>query len=233
MKIAICDDELMHLNATKIQLEEAYKSLDLMIYPFQDGRKLIDSIEKTTYDLIILDIEMPFIDGLSVARKLRELGEKTALVFLTSHLEYALKGYEVNALRYLTKPVKKEQMTEIINHLVEKNSEVKKIMLKSDDEMLMLPISDVLYMEARNQDVRVVTKEGDYFHRYNIRDYEEELRQYFFVRCHRSYLVNLSHVAKITGKDIIIDNGEMIPLSRTKEKSVKEALITYTKRSAL
>lgn len=233
MKIAICDDELMHLNATKIQLEEAYKSLDLMIYPFQDGRKLIDSIEKTTYDLIILDIEMPFIDGLSVARKLRELGEKTALVFLTSHLEYALKGYEVNALRYLTKPVKKEQLTEIINHLVEKNSEVKKIMLKSDDEMLMLPISDVLYMEARNQDVRVVTKEGDYFHRYNIRDYEEELRQYFFVRCHRSYLVNLSHVAKITGKDIIIDNGEMIPLSRTKEKSVKEALITYTKRSAL
>lgn len=233
MKIAICDDELMHLNATKIQLEEAYKSLDLMIYPFQDGRKLIDSIEKTTYDLIILDIEMPFIDGLSVARKLRELGEKTALVFLTSHLEYALKGYEVNALRYLTKPVKKEQLTEIINHLVEKNSEVKKIMLKSDDEMLMLPISDVLYMEARNQDVRVVTKEGDYFRRYNIRDYEEELRQYFFVRCHRSYLVNLSHVAKITGKDIIIDNGEMIPLSRTKEKSVKEALITYTKRSAL
>ena len=233
MKIAICDDELMHLNATKIQLEEAYKSLDLMIYPFQDGRKLIDSIEKTTYDLIILDIEMPFIDGLSVARKLRELGEKTALVFLTSHLEYALKGYEVNALRYLTKPVKKEQLTEIINHLVEKNSEVKKIMLKSDDEMLMLPISDVLYMEARNQDVRVVTKEGDYFRRYNIRDYEEELRQYFFVRCHRSYLVNLSHVAKITGKDIIIDNGEMIPLSRTREKSVKEALITYTKRSAL
>ena len=233
MKIAICDDELMHLNATKIQLEEAYKSLDLMIYPFQDGRKLIDSIEKTTYDLIILDIEMPFIDGLSVARKLRELGVKTALVFLTSHLEYALKGYEVNALRYLTKPVKKEQLTEIINHLVEKNSEVKKIMLKSDDEMLMLPISDVLYMEARNQDVRVVTKEGDYFRRYNIRDYEEELRQYFFVRCHRSYLVNLSHVAKITGKDIIIDNGEMIPLSRTKEKSVKEALITYTKRSAL
>ena len=233
MKIAICDDELMLLNETKIQLEEAYKSLDLMIYPFQDGRKLIDSIEKTTYDLIILDIEMPFIDGLSVARKLRELGEKTALVFLTSHLEYALKGYEVNALRYLTKPVKKEQLTEIINHLVEKNSEVKKIMLKSDDEMLMLPISDVLYMEARNQDVRVVTKEGDYFRRYNIRDYEEELRQYFFVRCHRSYLVNLSHVAKITGKDIIIDNGEMIPLSRTKEKSVKEALITYTKRSAL
>mgnify|MGYP004562312307 CR=1 FL=1 len=233
MKIAICDDEINHLNATKLQLEEAYKSLDMMIYSFQDGRKLIDSMEKTSYDLIILDIEMPHIDGLSVARKIRELGQDTALVFLTSHLEYALKGYEVNALRYLTKPVKKEQLTEIINHLVEKNSEVKKIMLKSDDEMVMIPVSDILYMEARNQEVRIVTNNGDYFRRYNIRDYEEELKQYFFVRCHRSFLVNLPHIAKIIGKDIVIDNQDMIPLSRTKEKSVKEALITYTKRSAL
>lgn len=233
MKIAICDDEMVQLNATKKQLEEAYKSLDMMIYPFQDGRKLLASIEKTTYDLIILDIEMPFIDGLSVARKLRELGKETALVFLTSHVEYALKGYEVNALRYLTKPVKKEQLTEIINHLVEKNSEAKKLLLKSEDEMVMVSVNDILYMEACNQEIRVVTKDGDYVRRYNIKDYEEELKAYFFVRCHRSYLVNLSHVAKIIGKDIVLDNQEMIPLSRTKEKSVKDVLITYTKRSAL
>ena len=82
---------------------------------------------KTKYDLIILDIELPSLDGLSVARKLRELGEQTALVFLTSHVEYALKGYEVNALRYLTKPVKKEQLAEIINHLLEQRAKTKKI----------------------------------------------------------------------------------------------------------
>ncbi len=233
MKIAICDDEWIQLQATKAQLEEAYKSLDLRIDVFQDGRQLIASTEKICYDLIILDIEMPGIDGLSVARKLRELKQETALVFLTSHLEYALKGYEVNALRYLTKPVKKEQLTEIINHLIEKNSEARRILLKAEDEMVMVSVRDILYMEACNQDIRIVTGDREYLRRYNIRDYEEQLNPYFFVRCHRSYLVNLSHIARIAGRDIVVDNQDIIPLSRTREKSVKEALILYTKRSAL
>lgn len=233
MKIAVCDDELIQLQATKAQLEEAYKSLDLRIDVFQDGRQLIASTEKAGYDLIILDIEMPGIDGLSVARKLRELKQETALVFLTSHLEYALKGYEVNALRYLTKPVKKEQLTEIINHLIEKNSEARRILLKAEDEMVMVSVRDILYMEACNQDIRIVTGDREYLRRYNIRDYEEQLNPYFFVRCHRSYLVNLSHIARIAGRDIVVDNQDIIPLSRTREKSVKEALILYTKRSAL
>lgn len=233
MKIAVCDDELIQLQATKAQLEEAYKSLDLRIDVFQDGRQLIASTEKICYDLIILDIEMPGIDGLSVARKLRELKQETALVFLTSHLEYALKGYEVNALRYLTKPVKKEQLTEIINHLIEKNSEARRILLKAEDEMVMVSVRDILYMEACNQDIRIVTGDREYLRRYNIRDYEEQLNPYFFVRCHRSYLVNLSHIARIAGRDIVVDNQDIIPLSRTREKSVKEALILYTKRSAL
>ena len=233
MKIAICDDEWIQLQATKAQLEEAYKSLDLRIDVFQDGRQLIASTEKAGYDLIILDIEMPGIDGLSVARKLRELKQETALVFLTSHLEYALKGYEVNALRYLTKPIKKEQLTEIINHLIEKNSEARRILLKAEDEMVMVSVRDILYMEACNQDIRIVTGDREYLRRYNIRDYEEQLNPYFFVRCHRSYLVNLSHIARIAGRDIVVDNQDIIPLSRTREKSVKEALILYTKRSAL
>ena len=175
MKIAICDDEWIQLQATKAQLEEAYKSLDLRLDVFQDGRQLIASTEKICYDLIILDIEMPGIDGLSVARKLRELKQETALVFLTSHLEYALKGYEVNALRYLTKPVKKEQLTEIINHLIEKNSEARRILLKAEDEMVMVSVRDILYMEACNQDIRIVTGDREYLRRYNIRDYEEQL----------------------------------------------------------
>ena len=233
MKIAICDDEWIQLQATKAQLEEAYKSLDLRIDVFQDGRQLIASTEKICYDLIILDIEMPGIDGLSVARKLRELKQETALVFLTSHLEYALKGYEVNALRYLTKPIKKEQLTEIINHLIEKNSEARRILLKAEDEMVMVSVRDILYMEACNQDIRIVTGDREYLRRYNIRDYEEQLNPYFFVRCHRSYLVNLSHIARIAGRDIVVDNQDIIPLSRTREKSVKEALFLYTKRSAL
>ena len=133
----------------------------------------------------------------------------------------------------MTKPVKKEQLTEIINHLLEQNSEARKILLKAEDEMVMVSVRDILYMEACNQDIRIVTRDREYLRRYNIRDYEEQLNPYFFVRCHRSYLVNLSHIARIAGRDILVDNQDIIPLSRTREKSVKEALIMYTKRSAL
>lgn len=233
MKVAICDDEIIELNNTKKQLEEAYKSLDLLVHTFNDGNKLLEAIEKTNYDLVILDIEMPTIDGLAVAKKLRELGEKTAIVFLTSHVEYALKGYEVNALRYLTKPVKVEQLSEIITYLIEQSSEGKKLMLKDEEDMVFVSVKDVLYLEAQNQDIRIATADKEYFRRYNIKDYEIELGGYFFVRCHRSYIVNMAHVARISKKEIYLDNGEVLPLSRTKEKEVKEALVTYIKRSAI
>lgn len=233
MKVAICDDEVIELNNTKTQLEEAYKSLDLIVDTFNDGNQLLKAIDKANYDLVILDIEMPTIDGLTVAKKLREIGEKTAIVFLTSHVEYALKGYEVNALRYLTKPVKVEQLSEIVTYLIEQSAEDKKLMLKDDDSMVLVSYKDVLYLEAQNQDIHIVTSDKDYYRRYNIKDYEAELKGYFFVRCHRSYVVNLAHIAQISKNEIHLDNGQVIPLSRTKEKELKEALVAYIKRSAI
>lgn len=233
MRVALCDDDITQLNETRRQIESVYRSLDLLIYTFTDGRELIKSLGNVTYDLIILDIEMPEADGLTVAEKIREHGCKTALVFLTSHVEYAIKGYEVNALRYLTKPVKENQLKEIINHIIDENSSVKKLSVKYDDEIILLNVSDIFYLEAQNQNVRIVTGEKEYITRYNIKDYESELQNYYFMRCHRSYIVNLSHVFKVSGKEIHMRNNEVIPLSRTKEKALKDALMAYTVRSAI
>ena len=185
------------------------------------------------YDLIILDIEMPLIDGIETAKKLRKSGDETALVFLTSHIEYALKGYEVNALRYLMKPAKIEQIREIINYLIESKKQVKQLLVKSKEDTSLIYVNQIIYMEAINQDIRIVTRDEEYRNRYNLKDYENELAAYNFVRCHRSYLVNTSHIRKISGKEIIMDNSHNIPLSRTKEKKVKEALYEFVKREAL
>jgi len=233
LKIAVCDDNRTELDDTRNKLESAYKSLDLMIYTFEEGKELLRSMDQITYDLIILDIEMPGADGLAVAAEIRRAGSRTAIVFLTSHIEYALKGYEVSALRYLTKPVKESQLSEIINHLVAKKSDTKKIMVKNSDETVFVSISDIIYLEAQNQDIRIVTSENEYFRRYNIRDYENELKEYCFIRCHRSYIVNIAHVAGISSREIRLDNSETVPLSRTKEKSVREALVSWNIRSAL
>ncbi len=233
MRVAICDDEIIELNNTRKQLEIAYRNLDLSIDVYDSGNELLKAVEHKKYNLIILDIEMPEIDGISLAKKIRETYEEIALCFLTSHVEYALKGYEVNALRYLTKPVKAEQLSEVITYLIEKDSAQKKLMLKDSEDMNLVPIKDVIYMEAQNQDIKIVTEQKEYSRRYNIKDYEDELRMYNFVRCHRSFLVNMAHVVRISKNEVMLDNKESIPLSRTKEKQVKEALLSYVKRSAI
>lgn len=233
MRVAICDDVVLEIEHTRQQLESVYKSLDLLVTSFQQGKELIKSLNQTTYDLIILDIEMPGMDGLEVAREIRKHSEKTAICFLTSHVEYALKGYEVNAIRYLMKPVKQEQMAEIVHYILQKQAMDKKIMAKNGEDTVLLDVDEILYLEAQNQDVRIVAKSGTYFKRYHIKDFREELRDCFFEKCHRSFLVNLRHVAGISGRDVMMDNGDRIPLSRTKEKELKASLMTYVKRSAI
>ncbi|MBQ3544450.1 MAG: response regulator transcription factor [Lachnospiraceae bacterium] len=233
MRIAICDDEQLALIRTKETLETAYKSIDLIVDIYSNGNKLIEVSKTYKYDLIFLDVEMPLIDGIEIAKQLRKNGDETAIVFLTSHVEYALKGYEVNALRYLLKPAKVEQIREIINHLIESQKKIKQLLVKSKEDTVMINVNHIVYMEAQNQDIIIVTKDEKYCNRYNLKDYEEELKEYNFIRCHRSYLVNISHIMRISGKEIIMDNSDNIPLSRTKEKKIKEALCEYVKREAL
>ena len=233
MRIAVCDDELTERNNTKKQLETAYRSLDLLVDVYSSGDDLLRVYEENKYQLIFLDIEMPKMDGITLAKKIRESDKKVAICFLTSHVEYALKGYEANALRYLTKPVQAKQLSEIITYLIEQDAREKKIMLKYLDDVELVSVNEILYFEAQNQNIRIITAKREYSRRYNIKDYEKELREYSFVRCHRSFLVNMAHVTRISKNEILLDNNESIPLSRTKEKTVKEALITFVKGSAI
>ena len=96
--------------------------MDVIVDAFADGRKLIERFEKAPYEVVFLDIEMPEMDGITLAKKLREMDGNVYLVFLTGHVEYAVEGYEVNALRYLTKPVKEEKLKEVLRFVMEKNT---------------------------------------------------------------------------------------------------------------
>jgi len=134
MRIAVCDDETAWIEQTKRRLEQVYVSLDLLVETFSNGKMLLDRIKSVSFDLVILDIEMPQMDGLQVARSLRSMGLETEIVFLTSHVEYALKGYEVQALRYLTKPVDAGKLEEIILYLLEKEKKQKRVVIQSEGE---------------------------------------------------------------------------------------------------
>ena len=233
MRVAICDDENMQLSETKASLESAYKSLDLVVDTYHSGAALLDAVAVIHYDLIILDIEMPGLNGIDTAKKLRKLEEGTAIVFLTSHVEYALEGYEVNALRYLTKPANTKKLSEIITYLLEQKKKDKRILLRNNEEVEMVCVAEIYYMEAQDQMIRIVTDKGEYRNRYNLGDYEAQLGAQGFFRIHRGYLINLGHVLRLTGREIVMEDGTLLPVSRTKEAALKNALLHYVRNEAI
>ena len=232
MRIAICDDEEKYRITLKTILDKLLSNIDYNIDTFDDGNNLYEAFSGSPYDLVFLDIEMAAVDGITLAKKIRARSENVFIVFLTSHIEYALEGYEVNALRYLTKPVDIEKLNEVIRYVQEKQGSSRQIIIKEDGEEILIDINDVIYMESMNQNVRIVTAKGEHVIRYNIGDFEEQLKNDGFFRIHRGYLISLSKVKKLSGNDVILDGGETLPVSRSNVKPLKEALYTYVEGTA-
>ena len=232
VRIAICDDEEKYRITLKTILDKLLANIDYNIDTFDDGNNLYEAFSGTTYDLVFLDIEMPAVDGITLAKKIRSRSENVFIVFLTSHIEYALEGYEVNALRYLTKPVDIEKLKEVIRYVQEKQGSSRQIIIKEDSEEILIDINDVIYMESMNQNVRIVTAKGEHVIRYNIGDFEDQLKNDGFFRIHRGYLISLSKVKKFSKNDVIMEGDEALPVSRSNLKPLKEALYSYVEGTA-
>lgn len=235
MRIAICDDEEKYRIQLKTVLDKLLINTDDDIETFSDGNILAVKFAESPFDLVFLDIEMPEIDGITLARKLRAVSEKVFIVFLTGHVEYALEGYEVNALRYLTKPVDIDKLKEVLNYVRDKIGSARQIIIREDGEEIILNVNDVVYIESMNQNVRIVTTTGEHTIRYNIGDFEEQLKDDGFFRSHRGYLISLSKVKKLIKTDVVLDGGAdeiVLPVSRSNIKPLKDALYSYVEGAA-
>lgn len=233
VRIAVCDDESIYRQQAYSAVENISKSLDVVVDTFDNGSELINKFRTLNYDLVILDIEMPGINGISLAKKLRELSEDVYIVFLTSHIEYALEGYEVNALRYLTKPVNYQKLKEILEYITQKQSKEEVLWIKTEDAEEKIKLSDIFYLEAQNQNIVINTKEKSYTTRYNLSDFEKELASKGFVRIHRGYLVSLDKISKLGKNCVCLETGINLPVSRSKEKELKSALLNFADKEAL
>lgn len=235
MRIAVCDDEEKFRVQAKEMIDKLAGSLDVIVDAYSDGRKLLEAFDKKPYDVLFLDIEMPVMDGITLAKKLRERSDSIYIVFLTGHVEYALEGYEVNALRYLTKPVQEAKLSEVLRFVMDKNVSKRQLMIKEDGDETLINVSDIIYMEAQNQYVMIYTTGGEHLIRYNIGDFEAELKNDDFFRIHRGYLVSLAKVKKLVKSEVVIEgmNGELkLPVSRSNIKPLKEALYKYVEQEA-
>jgi len=232
MRIAICDDEKRFIKDFSAIVDRFYKSLDMVVDEYLNGLDLLKGFSRFKYDIVFLDIEMPGIDGITTAKKIREINENVYIVFLTGHVEYAIKGYEVNALRYLTKPATEESIHEILKHVLDKQNKDKFLWVKNKDVEKKIKYSDIVYIEAQDKNVVIYTPSESTEIRGRLNDYEDLMQADGFFRVHRSYMVSLSKIMSITGSEITVAGGYRILLSKAKEKEFREAFMSFIHKEA-
>lgn len=235
MRIAVCDDDLLELLEIKGSLEQ-YVSLhhmeaDIAVYAYADGDSLLGGIKRLgRFELMILDILMPGMNGMELARELRDCGDLGKIIFLTSSPEYAVDSYKVGAFYYLLKPFHQEELFSLISKalLAIGDERGSSIMLKQGAKITKVELRALIYVESANHNVLfhvsfdVISSFG------SLNDYENTLMaDGRFVRCHKSFFVNMDYVRSVTNKEFILTNGQMIPISRNVYRQVKSAYFDY------
>lgn len=229
-KIAIVEDEQTSIDLLLSYFKRYEKatgeSFDFFIY--KDGDEITDEYT-SKYDLIFLDIEMKRQDGMSAAKQIRTLDSEVIIVFVTNMRQYAIKGYEVDALSFLVKPVSYFAFSEELKKLLikaKKNKEKRHLLLPTEKGHKKVSSHEIKYIESFKHDIFIHTIEGTYKIRETLKSMEEKLKDYTFYRCHNSYLVNLDYVEAIEKENVIID-GKRIGISRSRKKDFMNALTIY------
>lgn len=192
------------------------------------------------YDLLILDIYMGQeeesavwrMNGMELAKRIRRVDKDIAIVFLSNLREYVFQGYEVNAVRYLMKPVTKETLFPVLDLLRErKKEEPAWLVLPVAGENRRMELSQIIYLEAVGHYVRLHQSSGETLEwKQPFSSVIEELPSEAFVKTHRSFCVNLMHVSRITRKSCFLDEGMELPLSRSAYQEVNEAFLRYYRK---
>jgi len=231
MRIAICDDEAVQQQLLRKYLEEwaAVNRMALETKLFLNGESFLFAWEDDRdYDLLIFDIEMGEMNGMELAASVRRQDEEIPILFVTGYDKYMAQGYEVSALHYLMKPVRREKLFEILDKVKKKGKQEEKLFFQTDRGPVSMPLSKIWYVEARAHQSILYTEKEEYTLCSSI----GEMVQYLgsrreFVRCHRSYLVNIQHVQAIVKSELILDDKRRLPVSRSAEKSVNQVFIEF------
>lgn len=200
------------------------KNIKVNIYEFSDGQDILENYTGK-FDLILMDIEMKFLDGMSTAKKIREFDEEVAIMFITNAPQYAINGYLVDALDYVLKPITYFSFAKRLERALSKikKDDDKFITIQAQGYVKKIIVNELLYIEVQNHDLIFKTKEDYYITRGTLNEFEEILKDFNFFRCHRGYLINVAKVDVFKGSTIEIQNNT-IPVSRSVKKTLMERL---------
>ncbi len=232
MRIAICDDEKFFRNELKkaLDLYSKERKTDILYDEFSDGHDLLAC--RNSYDIIFMDYQMDSIDGLETAKKLRINNNKTTIIFLTSYPKIVFDTFQVNAFRFLVKPLEYEKLRQALDDYRDTVNSEKYIVIKTDELTKRIPVNDIIYAEASDKYCYIRTEKDNILYKKTLSEFESMLPEESFFRCHRSYIVNFSHIVSHTSTDILFDNNEKALISKVKASAFKKGFLDYVKKTS-
>lgn len=227
MLISLCDDNPTERTYIKsLVLDWSTQSGALVsVREYPSAEALLFSYEGSPPDILLLDIEMPGMNGVELAKKLRSRQETVQIIFITGYPDFIAEGYEVEALHYLMKPVTPQKLMEVLSRAVVKISQSeKKILVPFDGGEIALPLHEIFFIEAQRQYSVIHASSGEHRLKVPISELETRLNEYF-LRVQRSFIVNLREVLRINRTEVILKSGEAVPISRGMAETVGKKII--------
>lgn len=230
LNIAICDDEqnqIEYLNELlAIWLQRTRCIAEISTFSSAEAL-LFEYAENQNFDILLLDIEMSGMSGVELARKIRETNHTVQLVFVTGYYEYFSDGFDVSALHYLIKPATAEKLYPVLDRAVSNlQYRERSVLISTAQGDIKVPLSDIKYLESDRMYLNVCTVDGVLRARMALSSVTPLLDDTFF-KIHRSYIVNLKYVRKVTRTDVFVEGGTSLPLARGMYDSMHAALIKY------
>ncbi len=232
IRIAICDDEKNICNQIQGYLERYARENDspFEILVYESADKLLKNYPHGV-DLLLLDIYMSGVDGMAAARQIRTFDEQVYIIFITTMSHMAIEGYSVRAFGFVKKPVSYVQFSHelqcVLKQISRQKEKQRSITLKGGGNTYRIPIGDILCCEVRNHAILVYTADQVMEGRGQIRELEDQLTPYGFLRCHASFLVNFQCIHHIDQTELTLSNGRKVPVSQRRRREFINNLAKY------
>lgn len=230
--IAVCDDvqtdreEIAHLTE-EICRAEGIRS---RIERFEHAEALLEAIQGGEhFALLLIDVLLPGLDGMELARVLRGQNEQASIVFVSCNREMALQGYEVSAARYLAKPLDPEKMKEAILFCYGQYQKARGLLLPVGGSMRRIAPRDIYYVEIMGRKCRIRLEQEECDVSLSMSELEDMFPEHDFIRCHQSFLVNWHHVQSLRTTAIELTDKRIVPVSKHRLKQVRQAFVDYMK----
>lgn len=237
MKIAICDDNVEVIKQIENIVSQTYVQIQVNFFTacFEDGQSLLAEIQNkdTDFDILLLDIDMPEISGLEVARIIRERNENCILIFISSYENYVFDTFEFNPFRFVRKPRMLQELPIVLRAAEEAYQKNKKryVIIHCDEGEVRVEETEIMYFDVVKRQIRICLADGRILHTWStIKELKMVLSKERFSKIHSGCVVNLKYVSGYAGDVISLDNGEHLSASRNGIKTFKEDLSRYWSR---